>query len=264
MKQGLLTLLLLIMLGVTAVTVNADSIALEQTVQAGAAGHVTLEMSNDTAVSHDYTLSLSGYPDGVTMQFVQDGTSADRVTLLPNNKSRIEIAIAVGAVTPVGRYTGQIDASRDDGASLTMPLVLNVANTYALQIISQTLNMTTFSGGEFTFNVSGMNTGAAAVTHAVLSLDLPARWIAQIDPQTSAQIDPGTQVDYSVHIIVPSTQAALDQPLTFALTSDQAVSADASLLVRVQDNPNFLPIAAGVGLLAILAVFFYFRTQGRR
>lgn len=249
---------------IAAIVVNADAIAIEQTLQAGSAVQIALEIKNDTSMNHDYAFSITGFPSGVTSRFAQNGTVAERVALAANSAKTVVLRLTTAPETAVGQYVGEINAARDDGFSVTMPLVLNVENTYALQIVSQTLNATTFSGQEFTFNVTGLNAGAAAITNAALRLDLPARWIAQIEPQSSAQVEPGAQVEYTIRITVPATQAALDQPLTFAWVSDQAISADASLMVRVQDNPNFLPIAAGIGVLAILGVFFYFRKQGRR
>lgn len=248
----------------TATVVNADTIALEQTIQAGSAAQIALKLSNDTSMSHDYAFTITGFPPGVTVGFIQNGTITDSVSLAANSATTLQLRLVIAPETAVGQYVGQISADRDDGSSLIMPLVLNVENTYALQIVSQTLNATTFSGQEFTFNVTGLNSGAAVVTNATLQFDLPARWIVQVEPKLSAQVEPGTQVEYTVRITVPATQAALDQSLTFAWVSDQVTSADASLNVRVQDNPNFLPIATGVGVLAILGVFFYFRKQGRR
>ena len=248
----------------TVFAANADGIALEQTIQAGSAAQIALQISNDTSISHDYVFNITGFPSEVNSNLVQNGTVTDSVTVDANSAEMVELRLATAPETAVGQYVGQINANRDDGSSLMMPLVLNVENTYALQIVSQTLNATTFSGQDFTFSMTGLNSGAATVTNAALRLDLPTRWIAQVEPRMSAQVEPGAQVDYTIRVTVPATQAALDQPLTFAWISDQAISADASLMVRVQDNPNFLPIAAGIGVLAILGVFFYFRKQGRR
>ncbi|MCA9919641.1 MAG: hypothetical protein KC445_16900, partial [Anaerolineales bacterium] len=158
--------------------------ALSQTVQASQTAVYQLEIHNETAVTHDYALALSGLPNGLTATFTQGGPLVSQITVPANEYGSATMQVEVPVETAVGHYTAQFTAVRDDGEQLTMPVTLNVENTYAVKIVSQNLNLTAFSGKEFAFDVTAVNSGAAAVTNLALTLDTPAKWIVQTTPAT--------------------------------------------------------------------------------
>ena len=172
--------------------------------------------------------------------------------------------VAVPAETAVGHYTAQFTAIRDDGEQLTMPVTLNVENTYAVKIISQNLNVTAFSGKDFVLDVTAVNSGAAAVTNLALTLDAPAKWIVQTTPETVPSLAAGAEMTFHVIVTVPASQVATDQKITLALDSDQTASPDSPLTVRVQNSPTFLYTAVTIMALAVVGAIVYFRRKGRR
>ncbi len=145
-----------------------------------------------------------------------------------------------------------------------MPITLNVENTYAVKIASQNLNLTAFSGKDFTFDVTAVNSGAAALTNLVLTVETPAKWIVQTTPETVPTLDMGAKTSFHVVVTVPSSQVAADQEIKLVLTSDQTASSVSPLTVRVQNSPTFLFVALTVMGLAIVGVVIYFRRKGRR
>ena len=172
--------------------------------------------------------------------------------------------IEVPAETPVGHYTGQFSAIRDDGQVLINPLGLTVENTYALQIVSQSLNLTSFSGQTFTFDITAANSGAAPLTNLALAVDAPAKWIVTSDPAVLPSLEPGAQAVIQAQVAIPASQVARDQELKLTLASDQITSPESNLTVRVQKSPTFFYVALAVMGLAIGGVFLYFRSKGRR
>lgn len=259
-----LLLISLTLFGFGAARVRADEITLAQTVQAGQMAEVPLEIHNDTATEHSYSLALSGLPDALTATFTQGGPVLDSVTVPANSYGQVTLRVQVPRETPVGHYAAQFSATRDDGSALTHPVTLNVANTYALQIASQNVNANAFAGQEFTFAATAANTGAAPVTNLSLGVDTPAKWITQIDPPSVDQLAPGAEATFQVRVLVPSSQVTIDQPVPLSLSSDQVSSPESKLLVRVQKSPNYLFAAGGLMLAAVAGVFIYVKRKGRR
>ncbi len=264
-NKFILTLLLILLVSAGfASPARADEIALAQTVQASQTAEYPIELRNDTAASHEYGLTLSGLPDALAASFTQGGPQLDKVSVAANSFTMLTLRIEVPADTAIGHYTAQFSASRDDGIPLMHPLSLNVENTYAVQIVSQSLNLNTFSGQEFTFEITAANRGAAALTNLALAVEAPAKWIVSTDPATLSSLETGAQATIQVRVQVPASQVARDQDLKLSLTSDQTTSPESAIMVRVQKSPTFFYGALGIMLLAVGGVLIYFRSKGRR
>lgn len=263
-RISLLLLLSLTLLGFGTRLVRADEVTLAQTVQAGLMAQYPLEIHNDTGADHSYHLAVTGLPDTLAVTFSQGGPVLDSITVPANGYQPITLRVEVPADTPVGHYSAQFTASRDDGATLTHPVTLNVENTYAVKIISQNININTFSGQEFTFEATAANTGAAPVTNLALNVDTPVKWVTQVDPPVVAQLEPGANATYQVRVLVPASQISIDQPVPLTITGDQISSPESTLMVRVQKSPNYLIAAGSAMALAVAGMFIYFRMKGRR
>ncbi|MCB9078176.1 MAG: hypothetical protein H6631_11325 [Anaerolineaceae bacterium] len=244
--------------------VRADEITLTQTVQAGLMAQYPLEIHNDSSVDHHYQLAIDGLPRLLTATFVQSGPVLDSVTVPANSYEPVKLRVEVPAETPVGHYTAQFTATRDDGLSLVYPVTLNVENTYAVQIISQNVNVNTFSGQEFTFEATVANTGAAPVTNLSLKVGTPAKWVTQIEPAVVDQLAANANITYQVRVLVPASQITIDQPVPLTVTGDQVSSPESTIMVRVQKSPNYLIAAGAVMGLAVAGMLIYFRMKGRR
>lgn len=264
--KRLLSLLIfsLALFEVGTVLARADEITLAQTVQAGQMAEIPLEIHNDAAVEHTYVLALTGLPDALLATFTQGGPVITSMTVPAHSYGQVTLRVQVPHETPVGHYTAQFRATRDDGSTLTHPVTLNVANTYAVKITSQNVNVTTFSGQEFTFEATAANTGATPVTNLSLVVGTPVKWVTQINPPSVGELAPGAETTFRVRVLVPASQVTIDQPVPLSLSSDQVSSPESTLLVRVQKSPNYLFAAGGLMLAAVAGVFLYFKRNGRR
>lgn len=242
----------------------ADEIALAQTVQAGQTAEFTFGVRNDTADENQYTLTLTGLPEDMAVNFSLNGPLIESISVPPQDTVQVRLRVEVPADTPVGHYSGQISAVRDDGQAIGIPLSLSVENTYALNVVSQSLNLTSFSGKEFSFDVTGANSGAAPVTNVTLIVNAPPKWNVSMDPSSLSSMGPGAEAIFHVRVLVPASQAPQDQTLSLALLSDQTASPERSLTVRVQKSPTFFYAALGLMALAVGGVLIYFRSRGRR
>ena len=264
LMRGITVGLALLLLLASRLPAQADTIGLSQTVQAGETALFTVALRNETGTSHTYTPTLTGLPDGLAISFTQGGPVVDAVVIPAQSSDQLVVRVETKRKTPVGSYSGQFTISRDDGETLQIPVDLSVENTYALQIASQALNLSVFSGQEFTFDLTAVNSGTSPVTHVALKTEVPGKWIVQTEPAQADSLAAGASIAFHTRVLVPPSQMAIDQPLKLSVTSDQVSSADGTVIVRVQKSPNFLYGAGLIIALAVAGVFLYFRRQGRR
>lgn len=265
MKRIAFSLFTLLMLAALApLAAQADEIVLAQTVQASQTAVYQIALHNETAVAHTYTLALNGLPATLTVTFNQGGAALTQVEVAANEYGLVEVRVAVPAETAVAPYPAQFTATRDDGQTLSQPLTLNVENIYAVQIASQTLNVSAFSGQTFGFEVTAVNSGAATLSNLALQVEAPAKWVVQTTPPVIPALEPGAEITLQAQVFVPASQVASDQTLQLTLTSDQTSSPASSLVVRVQNSPTFLYAALVLMGLALAAAIVYFRRKGRR
>lgn len=268
MKRLQLSMLLLLSLGlmwvVNAMPARADGITLSQTVPAGQTAHYQLELYNETEVAHQYELAISGLPASLTTQFKQAGLVVETVEIGANAFATIAVAVAVPAGADVGHYPALFQATRDDGLAVSLPVTLNVSDAFALRIVSQSLNLTTFNGQAFSFDTTVINDGAAPLTDTMLELAAPDKWIVRTEPASAATIEPGAEMTFRTTVTVPKSQVATDENISLQAVSAETTSPATQLAVRVQNSPTFLYVTVATIVLALLGVAFYFRIKGRR
>lgn len=242
----------------------ADTVRPALVVEAGTSANFTTEIANETAAQHAYALSVTGLPAGVKATFVETGPVVSRVTIAAHASDLVTVRVAVPKGTAVGHVEASILARRDDGTSVATPLALDVQSTYRLEITSAAKNVTTFSGQDFTLDVTAVNAGATAVHNVAAAMDIPPKWVLLSDPASVASLAPGKEAVFHLRVTVPASQVAIVQPASVSVTSDQVSSDARPVSVRVQASPAYLPIAGGTVLVAIGAVAVYFRRKGRR
>jgi uncharacterized membrane protein len=242
----------------------ADEIALTQIVQAGETVVFTMELRNESAVDHIYAPAFTGLPDAVSVTFNTGGANLEKLTIPASGAGLIYARVNTAVTTLVGSYPGEFTATRDDGETVRLPITLIVENTYALEIVNQSVTLSTFSGQTFTFDVSATNTGAETVNNVALQVSTPAKWIVKTEPPQVDTLEPGGDVAFHVQVVVPPSQVAIDQPVTLLVVADEVSSPEGKLIVRVQKSPNYLLAAGGIIAATVAGVFVYFRANGRR
>jgi uncharacterized membrane protein len=258
------TVLFLLLLLSSSAFVSADELAIAQTVEAGQEAEYHVEVHNETSESHDYSLSVEGLAADFQASFTQGAAVLETISVDAKSFAPIILRLATALETPIGDYRAEIVLNRDDGLRLTIPLRLRVENTYAVRISSQTLNITSFSGQEFSFEVSALNSGAGDLHNLRLVVEVLPKWLLETSPSVVESLAPNETATFEVRVLIPPSQVAAELPLKFHLEAEEVSSPDASLLVRVQSNPDYLVYALGLGIVAIVAVVIYFRLKGRR
>lgn len=247
-----------------AVPAWADTAMTQVVAQAGTTTSLDLLLTNDTAVAHSYELTATGLPSGLSAQFAQAGPSVSSVQVGAHGSTSVTLKMTVPPDARLGRCDVTFVARRDDQATAEERFVLDVESAYALKITSSSKNVSAFSGQNFTFDVSVLNSGSKAVTGVAPTLEMPSKWVLSTDPAAVARLEPGAEAVFHLTVAVPASQVAIDQPVSVSVASDQATSPSSGVAVRVQSNPSYMPVAAGVVVAALAGVAFYFRRKGRR
>lgn len=254
----------LVALFVTAAPAFADSARPAAVAQAGGDTTISFSIENQTSVAQSYELTATGLPTDVGTTFLlSDGSASARLQVPANATGVVSARFQVPGDVAPGAYVADLTARRSDGTAVSLPFELDVQNRFALKITSIPANLATFSGQDFSFDVTVANTGGADLTGLTPVVDAPQKWVVRSDPAT-ATLSPGAEATFHLTVTVPASQVAIDQPVSVTLKADQVESAPGSVAVKVQSNPVFYPIAAAVVVVAIIIVAVYFRQKGRR
>lgn len=258
------TLALVAVIALPAGVAAADAIHPDVLAPAGTTAVFTTRVANESSQDHTYELACVGLPVGASATFVTSGPIVTSVAIPAHGDTAITLRVVVPADAITGSSAALLVATRNDGVKLEMPFALTVDDAFSLKIVSASKNVSAFSGQEFTLDVTALNSGTRAITNVVPQADMPSKWVLLSEPASVSQLDPGKEAVFHLRVTVPSSQVAIDQPVSVSVIGDQVSSPAADLSVRVQSNPVFLPVAGAMVFIAIAAVAVYFKRKGRR
>lgn len=247
-----------------AVPAWADTISPAMVAQAGTTASFPVEITNQTSSVHAYTLRVEGLPKGTGCVFTANGAAVTSLTVEPGTGAPVVVHASVPAVAQLGTFEATFVARRDDGTEVKMPFAIDVESTFALKIASVSGSVSTFSGRDFSLDVTVRNAGASAVDNLAPAVDMPPKWVLLTDPSVLPSLAPGAEATFHLTVTVPASQVAIEQPVKVSVKSDQVTSPASDVKVRVQSNPVFLPFTIGLLVVALIGVVVYFRLKGRR
>ena len=244
----------------------ADDIIPTRHIKVGKTALYSFEIQNRTGGNHTFSIKETGLGNSFKIQIIMTQSTTGSHDLSISSGERKEFTVAVNSLsrTPIGRYYGEIHIVRDDGVTYSKPFSLTVEKPYALKITGYRNQVDVFSGKEFNFNVTVMNSGTALLHKVHLKMDVPPKWIIISEPQILDHLDPGNNAVIKARVIVPSSQASLIQPVSFHIESRETVSPAGKITVKVQKSPQYLVAALAVLFLAIAATIIFFKKKGRR
>lgn len=242
----------------------ADGIVPAQSTESGRAAMYSLSVLNPTDSAQTYHLSTSGLPDLFTTSFRTPTGTTNEVTVPPNGYEQIAMQVDVPLGTPVRSYMFRLEAADGDGRTFTQDLFLDVRNTYSMHTVPDTVGGSVFSGQEFGFSATVLNTGAAPITGVKLQVEAPTKWVVLVEPGTVPVLKVGDSAAFSIRVLVPASQGPGPASLLVGSVSDQTVEPKETTTVQVQKKPGYLVASAVIVVVAGMGMIFYFRRKGRR
>jgi uncharacterized membrane protein len=272
---------------------SSETLPITISVDANVAGDITLTTasptltgSSDSPFTFDVTLTNGSAEDqtvSATATTQAPGWTVTTKLATANAASTIVKAgssttITVTATPPDNAPAGltEIDVEVHAGAK-TIPGKLGVQITGSYSLTMETPNQLVSAhgpaGSGTTQQLVITNTGTAPLTNVKLNSSAPSNWKVDFgaDGGTIPTIQPGAANAVTVTAtITPSGEAVTgDYKVTITATSDapegaSAASGDLGLTFTVETSPLWL--IAGVALIVIIlgALFYVFRTYGRR
>ena len=272
---------------------GADTVALplKVTVDANVAGDITLTTtsptltgSSDSPFTFDVTLTNGSAEDQTVSANATTQAAGWTVTTKLSQanaastivKAGSSTTITVTATPPDNAPAGltEIDVEVHAGAK-TIPGKLGVQITGSYTLTMETPNQLVSAhgpaGSGTTQQLVITNTGTAPLTNVKITSSAPTNWTVKTDQDkdTIPTIPPNQSVNVTATITPSGDAVTGDYKVTLTATSDApegatAATGDLALTFTVETSPIWL--LAGVALIVVIvvALFYVFRTYGRR
>ncbi len=267
---------------------DVATLPISVTVDKAVSGDVTLSSTsqtltgpNDTSYSfpvtvdngsaEDLTVSATATgPTGWTVDTKLSEAQAASVVVKAGSSTTVTVSVTPAPDAPAG--LGVIDLQVTAGTQV-LPYQLGVDITGTFKITLSTPNQLVSAhgpaGSGTTQQIVVKNDGTGPLTNVKMTATQPTNWKIAFDQDTIPTIPPGQQVTVT-STITPSGDAVTgDYQITLTATAPgdngaNAATSDLAMTFTVETSPIWL-LAGVVLIVAILAALFYvFRTYGRR
>ena len=125
------------------------------------------------------------------------------------------------------------------------------------------------AGSGTTQQILVKNTGTGPLTNVKMTATKPTNWKVDFDTATVPTIAPGDQATVTATITPTGEAVTGDYKVTISAASDAAAGAtaangDLAMTFTVETSPIWLLAGLGLIVLILAALFYVFRTYGRR
>ena len=125
------------------------------------------------------------------------------------------------------------------------------------------------AGSPSTLTLEIKNTGTAAITGVTPTGTPPTGWTVTFDPKTLDSVAPGETKNFTATITPSAEAVAGDYVVSFSASSAAtdtiaAAKSNADIRYTVETSPLWALVGIGVIVAIVIALFYVFRTYGRR
>lgn len=275
--------------GDQSVTVTATSGSLTETlrldlrVQVAAAGAVVLEsdfpeLRGPSDATYTFNLDLRNETPGeITFALAASGPQGWNVTAVPAGQSQATSTTVAGGGS--GRVTVTVTPASDVAAE-TYPIVVQavgggktaeaelrvvITGTYRMNVTTadDVLSATANAGSPTTISFVIQNTGTAPLAGVTLAPTTPRNWTLTFDPETVGEIAPGATATVTGTVTPANAAIAGDYEVSVRASTEET-SDTVAIRVRVETPQFWWIVGVGLILLTFGALYWVFRTYGRR
>lgn len=265
---ALISMTMLILVGllspVLAVEPNTTEFLPSCTIAPGESKTVSLDIRNNDAAEHDYTLSTDGMINNDELYFSSGGTPVTTLTIPAGGSKQFDLTIGMKADSTAKADSTTIKAIRDDGQETTMKLTVYINQAYQLNITSLLDHIEILNGKSTEFTFSVKNSGANDLTAIKLKTELPSKWLVSQGADTSIDLKPGETGTIKITIDVPSSQIAGNTDIKVIAASNETQSNSVSIPATIKTSVNIAYWMIGLLLVIVVFTVIQFRKHGRR
>lgn len=258
-------------------------------VDAAVAGDITLTTSSgtltgssDSPFTFDLTLQ-NGSAEDQTVSATATGPAGWTISTKLSQANAASILVKAGSSTsitvtatpPVGAPAGHTDLNVTATAgtkTITGKLGVDITGSFTMTMSTPNdlLSAHGSAGSESKVTLEIQNTGTATLDGVAVTASPPTGWTVTFDPKDPISVPAGTAPGTITATIVPSADAvAGDYVVSFNASSaaagtSAAAKASADIRFTVETSPLWALVGIGVIVAIVLALFYVFRTYGRR
>jgi uncharacterized repeat protein (TIGR01451 family) len=263
-----------------------DVLPISVRVNAGAAGDLTLttntpeltgasdkefkfdvQFKNDTAQDVTVSAAATG-PEGWTIETSLTGaTDAASTVVKAGSTQSISVTAKAAEGTAAGSYPIKVTATAGE-RNVETDLAIAVTGSYSMELSTPNdrLSASGSAGSATTMQFVVRNTGTAPITQVKVEGTPPSGWDVTVDPAEGVPaIEPEQSATLTATITPNRDAVAGDYVVDFKATStEDTTGADAQIRFTVE--ASLIWALVGVVLIALIlgALYYVFRTYGRR
>jgi len=228
-----------------------------------------LTLTNGSAEDQTVSATATG-PAGWTILTKLSQANAASTVVKAGSSTTITVTATPPSAAPAGHT--DLDVTATAGTkTITGKLGIDITGTYTMTMSTpgDVLSAHGSAGSETKVTLELVNTGTAALDGVAVTATPPTGWTVTFDPKT-VSIPAGTTAATITATITPSAEAvAGDYVVTFNATSAAsgvatAAKDSADIRFTVETSPLWALVGIGVIVAIVLALFYVFRTYGRR
>jgi uncharacterized membrane protein len=261
----------------------ADTLAISIRVAAGAGGDITLTTASPTltgASDANFSFALTLQNDSaqdVTVSATATGPTPDwtvaakltseqaaSTIVKAGSSTSINVSATAPANTPAGQYPVHVVATAGT-KTIEQDLGIEITGTYKLELSTPgdllSAHGSAGSGTQQSFTIT--NTGTAELTAVKLTAQAPTGWKVTFDKETVDSIAPQAVATVTATILPSGEAVAGDYQLGITATTEQS-NDNAQIRFTVETSPIWAFVGIGVIVAILAALFYVFRTYGRR
>ncbi|MBA2380886.1 MAG: hypothetical protein H0V73_02135, partial [Chloroflexi bacterium] len=270
---------------------QSASLAITVGVDAGVAGDITLTTSSPTLTgssdspfnfdltltngsAQDQTVSATATgPQGWVIETKLSQANAASTVVKAGSSTTISVTATPPAGAPAG-HTDLLVTATAGTKTITGPLGIDITGTYTMRMSppGELLSAHGSAGSETRLALQIKNTGTAPLAGVTVTATPPTGWDVKYEPAGGKVDVPVGETPVTVTaIITPSADAvAGDYVVTFNAasapdgTNAAAARSNADIRFTVETSPIWALVGLAVIALIIFALFYVFRTYGRR
>lgn len=264
---------------------RTDTLEVRVRVDASAAGDVSLTSTTPTltgASDANFSFDLvfrNDTPQDVTLSVAATGPADWTVTPTLTGESQaastvvkagatqnITVAVKPASDAPAGQYPISVTATAGERTATT-DLGIEITGSYSADLSTpdQRLSASGSAGSPTKIAFTVTNTGTAPITAVKLTGTGPTGWDVTVDPASVDAIAPNTDATITATVTPSSDAVAGDYVVTFKTSAaESGADSTASIRFTVDTSPIWALVGIGIIVLIIGALFYVFRTYGRR
>jgi uncharacterized membrane protein len=266
-----------------------DSLTINIQVSSAVAGDITLTTSSPTLTgssdapftfdltlqngsAQDQTVSATATgPTGWTVDTKLSQANAASTVVKAGSSTTITVTATAPTDAPAGHTDIAVTVTAGGKTIAQGNLSIEITGSFTLSLGTPNDLVSAHgpAGSGTTQQVIVKNTGTGALTNVKMTATQPTNWTVTFDQDTIASILPGADATVTATIKPSGDAVTGDYKVTISAASEGtpgagAANGDLSLTFTVETSPLWL--LAGVGLIVVIlaALFYVFRTYGRR